>query len=93
MVDSNDSMREVIFQVLRDYYAVPEKKLSSQLSINRDLGIDGDDAVELVRFLEERIGRRIEINLSDYFYGEGLIQFASKQNLSVNDLQNIIFCG
>jgi len=79
-----------IFRILRDFYAVSPKKLDPTLSINRDVSIDGDDASELIRFLEKEIDEEITIEFSRYFYGEGLVHFGSRENLTVADLCQIM---
>lgn len=79
-----------IYLVLRKHYGVPETRLNPDLSINRDVGIDGDDAGEFLEFLTLEIGREVSIDFAQYFYGEGLIQFGRRQNLTVNALAGLI---
>jgi len=79
-----------IEHVLVNEFAIKRSKISLESLISRDLGIDGDDADDLIKFLEEKTGARIDIDLSKYFHGEGVISFRKAKDISVGDLAKLI---
>ena len=79
-------MLSIIYDILQEQYAVPCNKLEPNLSINRELGIDGDDAYELIEFLVNKTGKKPSFDFSRYFYGEGILQISGRENLSVLEL-------
>ena len=69
------TIRDVVFQMLADKMGVKLKDLRLDRSVNCDIGMDGDDAVE---FFED-FGQRFQVDLTplgeewdEYFVPEGV---------------------
>ncbi|RYG90079.1 hypothetical protein EU803_15825 [Loktanella sp. IMCC34160] len=81
---------EAILTVLRKHYGVIESQLSLDLSINLDVGIDGDDAGEFLELLSTEIGRDFEFDFAQYFCGEGLFHLRRRKILTVSTLAELL---
>ncbi len=85
-----DEVVLIVLAVLKRDFAIPERFLSNESQIMKDMKIDGDDADELIEVLEKELGIRIDIELGRYFHGESLFAgFRKKEDLSVGDLAKI----
>lgn len=61
-----------------------------QLSANRDLGIDGDDAVELIESIEEEFSIILNLDFRSYFGGEGFFARPGPKALTIKELASMI---
>jgi hypothetical protein len=80
----------VIWLILREDFGVRSKSENPHIAINRDLGIEGDDAGELMEYLGIKTGKSIEIDLHSFFLGEGILAGGTKNILTVEMLSKII---
>ncbi|MDP3195900.1 acyl carrier protein [Tabrizicola sp.] len=80
---------EDLVEILRDHFRVDISKLDPKTRVNRDLGIDGDDALELLEMIETRMGRRIDLDFARYFSGENLFS-GWKEDLSLSKLAELM---
>jgi acyl carrier protein len=63
-----------IIQVVSDMRGIDKKEISINSSINNDLGIDGDDWMDLQEALQNKEGVSLEgLKFYDYFWDEGQI--------------------
>ena len=79
-----------IENVLVDKFAIKRSKIKPESLISRDLGIDGDDADELIDFIEKRVGKKINIDLSKYFHEEGIISLRKVTDINVSQLAELV---
>lgn len=77
-------------KVLIESYGVPLKKALPSTRINKDLGIEGDDALELISTLEKSFHLDIAICFSDFFIGEGLFAGGKRNDLSIDLFADLI---
>jgi acyl carrier protein len=64
-------LEEWIIKLIADASGVDPERISADTSLNRDLGIDGDDATELLSLYSEAFGVDLsEFRFSQYFRDE-----------------------
>ena len=63
---------EDLVEILRDHFRIDISKLDPKTRVTRDLGIDGDDALELLEMIEATDGPKIDLDFARYFSGENL---------------------
>jgi hypothetical protein len=80
---------EDLVEILHDHFRVDISRLDPKTRVNRDLGIDGDDAIELLELIETRIGRRLDLDFARYFSGESLFS-GWKEDLSISKLAELM---
>jgi len=79
-----------IENVLVDEFAIKRLKITPNSLIRGELGIDGDDADDLIKFIEKGVGKKIVIDLSDYFHDEGIISLRRVSDISIRELSELI---
>ena len=57
---------EEVISFIREWLGCSEKNLSLDTRIGQDLGVDGDDAIELL----EEYSRRFSVDLSEFQYND-----------------------
>lgn len=55
-----DQIEQQVNAVLREGFEVAPEKLSGEAHLYHDLGIDSLDAIDMLVYIEEKIGRRID---------------------------------
>jgi acyl carrier protein len=80
-----------VIRAISEFCAVPKHKISERTSLLYDLGIDGDDADDLMTMLEKRFSVDLsDLDLSRYFRGEGIFSGGKKEEMTVAQLTEII---
>lgn len=65
---------QAIIELLRDQHGIPPKKLYPSARLGHDLGVDGDDASDLLQTLHERFGTdfsALDESWTEFFHNEG----------------------
>jgi acyl carrier protein len=62
---NQSSIQDIVFEMLSEKLGIKRDRISSEKSVNYDLGMDGDDAVE---FFFEAFGERFNIDLQPLGY-------------------------
>ena len=84
-----ETVIESIKEVLIGRFSVRSDALEDDVMINWDIGIEGDDAVDLIKEIEGALGVNVKIPIDEYFSGEGL--FARKRKpLTITQLAELI---
>jgi acyl carrier protein len=76
-------------EIFRDHFRIDISNIDPKTRVNRDLGIDGDDAHELLQLLEARLGRSIDLEFAQYFSGESLFS-GWKEDLTLSKLAELM---
>lgn len=79
-------------EVLISEFGLKSSKVPANSLIASDFGIVGDDAVDLLKFVEAKIGKRINIDFDRYFQGEpGFLIFENdKADITIKTLAKLI---
>ncbi len=100
---SQEEFEQQVLNWISEWYEGPKERLSSQTSINVDLGVDGDDADELIQYLHERSGVIFSDFPFDRYFGPEVsivaalvrpLLFMRRKNLealSVRDLASYMY--
>lgn len=80
---------ELLVEVLSDHFRIQISKIDPAMRVNRDLGIDGDDATELIEMIEKRLGRKINLDFARHFSGEGLFS-GWREDLTISQLSELM---
>ena len=68
----NVPVSQILSEILQDHFRLDISNIGPESRLNRDLGIDGDDAVELIILVESRLARKLDFEFSKYFSTESL---------------------
>jgi len=89
MISKTDAI-DAIFKILTEMYAIKSRDITKTTRINKDLGIEGDDAVELIEFLEDHFHISLNIDLRSYFLGEGIFDRKKTADLTIEELAKFV---
>jgi len=75
MTDDVEQEIQILIRKLAGY----RKPIKPSTSINLDIGLDGDDAYELLETIQKRFGTRFNtLDWHKYFHNEGELDFLSQ---------------
>ena len=80
----NEELFSVIRSILVEEFGADFEDVCLNTRINKDLGIEGDDAVEFFDIFRARTGISPDLNLEDYFMGESLFAKPKEKALTVS---------
>ena len=68
-------MESEVIKFISEFVGVPEKKITADTLVNDDLGVAGDDGIELMEAFANRFNVGLSTWEQDYFGPEGMSPF------------------